>query len=171
MTIAAQTNCLRCCNAELAVRTMPYDLAAFSGVFKRVLSTRTFDTLEPAPDHNIIVAIDRVPEDSSAPAGAARYRWSFGPAVETARTGYVVEVLGAAIPAESADLLAGYVRAPLASGSACGARLCRGFHRELSLSHRSPAARAPSLAAACCHCACSFRAATATACTGRTLAR
>lgn len=90
---------------------MPHDLNSFTGVFKRVLSTRHFDSLEPAPDNNIIVAIDRVPEDSSAPRrpGAARYRWSFGPAVESARTGYVVEVLDASIPAESADLLAGCV--------------------------------------------------------------
>lgn len=88
-----------------------FDLQCFSGVFKRVLSTRHFDTLEPAPDNNIIVCIDRVPEEvvDRRRGGAARYRWSFGPAVETARTGYVVEVLDAAIPAESADLLAGLI--------------------------------------------------------------
>ena len=85
-------------------------LEAFCGVYKRVLSTRHFDSLEPAPDHNIIVCVDRVPEEGGGGGGgrpARRYRWSFGPAVESARTGYVVEVLDAAIPAESADLLAG----------------------------------------------------------------
>lgn len=85
-------------------------LESFCGVFKRVLSTRHFDSLEPAPDHNIVVCVDIVPEEGggdSRSRPARRYRWSFGPAVETARTGYVVEVLDAAIPAESADLLAG----------------------------------------------------------------
>jgi len=85
-------------------------LESFCGVFKRVLSTRHFDSLEPAPDHNIVVCVDIVPEEGggdSRSRPARRYRWSFGPAVESARTGYVVEVLDAAIPAESADLLAG----------------------------------------------------------------
>ena len=88
-----------------------FDLQSFVGVFKRVLSSRLFDSLAPGPDSNVIVAIDRVPEEVSerrrGAANTRRYRWSFGPRVESTRTGYIVEVLDTAIPPEGADQLAG----------------------------------------------------------------
>lgn len=91
----------------MASASPSFDLQAFCGVFKRVLSTRLLDTLSPAPDNNMIVCVDRVPEEIAdrrrTGAGRKQYRWSFGPSVDTARVGYLVEVLSDAVPG-GADL-------------------------------------------------------------------
>jgi hypothetical protein len=84
---------------------MATDLQSCCGVFKRVLASRLFDTLAPAPDSNAIVCIDRVPEEvveRRRGVSAKRDRWSFGSSVEAARTGYIVEELPATLTAGSA---------------------------------------------------------------------
>lgn len=92
----------------MAAASPSFDLQAFCGVFKRVLSTRLLDSLSPAPDNNMIVCVDRVPEEiadrrRSGAVGRKSYRWIFGPSVEAARVGYTVEVLSDAVPG-GADL-------------------------------------------------------------------
>lgn len=75
----------------------------FSGVWKRVLSTRNLTTLAQGPSSNAVVVVEPVPYDKDrASSKGKRIRWSFGPTLDAVRTGFVLEILeggsGAADP-------------------------------------------------------------------------